>query len=216
MNGPVGALLGLALTPIPLVVGRRLRRGTGTTSIAPVGLQILVVTTVMALAGAAVASATTGAGAVAATIAALVAASAVAVDLAELRLPNVLTYSLIAGGAVVAVTGAFTGHTAHPWLALLAGVGYGLVMLVLALVSPRGGYGLGDVKLAVGLGIWVGLDYPAAVAGALLYGQLLILATLLMFYIAARRRPVAGTELAEAPLGPALLAGAALAVLFSG
>lgn len=216
MNGPAGALLGLALTPIPLAVGRRLQRGTSVIPVAPAGLRVLVVAAVMALAGAAVVSATSGVSSIPAAVAAVVAASAAAVDLAELRLPNVLTYVLIAGGAVVVVVGAFTGQLAHPWLTLLAGAGYGLVMLVLALVGPRGGYGLGDVKLAAGLGIWVGLDYPTAAAGALLYGQLLILATLLVAYGASRRRPVAGAGPVEAPLGPAILAGSALAVLLTG
>lgn len=216
MTGYLCALIGLALTPVPLAVGSRLRRSPDVTAVVPTGLRVPIVATLMALAGAAVLSSATRVGMAVAAVAALVAVCAAAVDLAEMRLPDVLTYPLAAGGVAVAAVGFLTGQVEHPWLALLAGAGYGLVMLVLALASPRGGYGLGDVKLSAGLGVWVGLDYPATVAGALLYGQLLILATLLLSYAAARRRPVSDAPPAEAPLGPALVAGAALALLLTG
>lgn len=217
MSVSVGVVGGLALTPIPVAAGYLLRRGKGGPVIVPRGLQVVVVATLMALAGAAVVSSTSGIGVVVSAAAALIAASAAAVDLTELRLPNVLTYALIISGIAAAIAGSVTGQVDHPWLALLAGGGYGVVMLLLALAVSHGGYGLGDVKLAAGLGIWVGLHHPTAVAGALLYGQILILLTLVIWYLISRqRRTGKAAPPGEAPLGPALMAGATLAVLFTG
>ena len=80
---------------------------------------------------------------------AAVAPSLVRVDLAEHRLPNRLVVpALIAGVAGLGLSWPASG--APPLVPLIAGAGYGGVLLVLALF---GGVGMGDVKLAATLGL---------------------------------------------------------------
>jgi leader peptidase (prepilin peptidase)/N-methyltransferase len=80
------------------------------------------------------------------------------------------------------------------------------VYLSLALVSP-GGLGMGDVKLAALLGLYLGwLGWAAVVLGAL--AGFVVQALVALVLLAIRRIGLRG----ELPFGPAMLAGAALAI----
>lgn len=130
----------------------------------------------------------------------------VAIDLACHRLPDVVTGPtaavLLAGLAVEALR-----TDAWPDLgrALLAGLVLGAAFLALALVSPSS-LGLGDVKLAALLGVFLGwFGWPTvlvAVVATFLLGGLVALALVLS------RRASRSTQLA---FGPWLVVGAGVA-----
>ena len=131
-----------------------------------------------------------------------------AIDLACLRLPD----PLVAAAALAAVAGllaaSLAGGEFGPFVragsaATAMFIGY----LVLALI-PGANLGLGDVKLAGLLGLMLGwIGWPAVLFGALL--PHLINGPLALFLLlsgkARRDTPL--------PLGPALLAGAWLAIV---
>lgn len=130
-----------------------------------------------------------------------------AVDLRCLRLPDPLVAALalltVAPLAAVAVTGGEPGRLGR---ATLAAVLCFSAYLLLALL-PGGGLGFGDVKLAAVLGFllgWVG--WPAVVLG--LAAPHLINGPVVVFLLLTGRAR-RGTAL---PFGPALLAGALIAV----
>ncbi len=135
-------------------------------------------------------------------------AAAALVDLAVRRVPNVLTLSSYIG--VVAFLAVQTA-SGHDWAGLLkaviGGIGLAVFYLVLA-VASRGGLGLGDVKLAAGLGTalsWIGIT--ALVAGTVL-GLLLAGATGLAAILMGRLR-----WHQQFPFGPCLVLGALLILL---
>ncbi len=126
-------------------------------------------------------------------------------DCHEHRLPNRWTGALAAGGALTAAAVALlSGEPGVLLTAVLCGVGYLAAMLLLHLLT-RGGLGMGDVKLAGGLGLYAGVLGPGAtaVAGvlAILLGGLLAVALVLT------RRARASTHL---PFGPPMLLAAAV------
>ncbi len=140
---------------------------------------------------------------------AMLAVVAAAVDLAELRLPNAMTYTMLAGGLIVLSVAAITEGPLDVWRGLAGAAAYGGWMLAVALIVPEG-YGLGDVKFAAALGLWTGLLSWMALATAVLIGQLFIVVSLIAVRVRHRYQPGSGTH---AALGPALAAGAMLAIL---
>jgi leader peptidase (prepilin peptidase)/N-methyltransferase len=104
---------------------------------------------------------------------------------------------------VAAVTAGESGRVGRGALAaVLCGAAY----LVVALL-PGGGLGFGDVKLAAVLGFALGwIGWPAVLAGLILPHVINGPVALFLLVSGRARR---GTAL---PLGPALLAGALLAV----
>jgi leader peptidase (prepilin peptidase) / N-methyltransferase len=124
------------------------------------------------------------------------------VDLRCLRLPNPLVAALaITAGFPLAVLAPERAGTA-----LLASVTVLAAYGILASL-PGGGLGLGDVKLAAVLSLILGFaGWPAVIAGVvtphLINGPIALF--LLITRRAGRRRPL--------PFGPALLAGALLAL----
>ncbi|MEU3722039.1 A24 family peptidase [Streptomyces sp. NPDC031705] len=133
------------------------------------------------------------------------------VDLAVHRLPDVLTLPLAAACAALLGAAALLPGAAGSWrLALLGGPALGAAYLVLFLVNPAG-MGLGDVKLALPLGValgWYGWGVWAAGAFlGLLYGALYGLALVL--------RGRAGRHQGFA-YGPWMAAGALTGVLLGG
>ena len=132
------------------------------------------------------------------------------IDVQHKLLPNRVLLPA-AGGctALLTVAALATGD----WTALLrAGLGAVLlfvVFLVLALISPRS-LGMGDVKLAGLLGLYLGwLGWPVLVLGAA--AGFVVQALLALALLAARRIGLRG----ELPFGPAMLLGAALAIGWS-
>ncbi|MFG2342155.1 prepilin peptidase [Streptomyces yangpuensis] len=133
------------------------------------------------------------------------------VDRAVHRLPDVLTLPLAAGAAALLGIAALLPGSAGSWrLALLGGGALGAAYLVLHLINPAG-MGLGDVKLALSLGValgWYGWGVWASGAFlGLLYGSLYGLA-LLLRGSATRDQGFA--------FGPFMAAGALTGVLLGG
>jgi leader peptidase (prepilin peptidase) / N-methyltransferase len=125
------------------------------------------------------------------------------IDLACKRLPNMLVEPAIPAGAVLLAVADWTSLGR----AALGAAALGGVYLVLWLL-PGGGIGLGDVKLAVLLGLFLGwLGWGEVLAGALL-PFLLHGPVALVLLIGGRvgRR-------SRLPFGPAMLAGAWLAIV---
>lgn len=130
------------------------------------------------------------------------------IDLHTRRIPNRLTYPLTPTLLVVLAAAAVLEGTPGVALrALLGGIGAFGLLLVLALISPRG-MGMGDVKLAAFIGIGLGYLGWAYVWLGLFAGFLLggVLAALLL---ALRLR----TRKDHIPFGPSLALGAVVALL---
>ena len=129
------------------------------------------------------------------------------VDLEHRLLPNRIVLPATAGAAGLLTLAAAVGNDwNHLRSAALGAVILFVLFLVLALVTPAG-LGMGDVKLAGLLGLhlgWLGVGTLAvgAVAG------FVVQAVLAVALLAVRRVGVKG----EIPFGPALLAGAAVAI----
>lgn len=133
------------------------------------------------------------------------------VDRAVHRLPDVLTLPLAAACAALLGAAALLPGAAGSWrLALLGGLALGAAYLVLFLINPAG-MGLGDVKLALALGValgWYGWGVWAAGAFlGLLYGAVYGL------YLVLSGR--AGRDQGFA-FGPFMAAGALTGVLLGG
>jgi leader peptidase (prepilin peptidase)/N-methyltransferase len=132
------------------------------------------------------------------------------VDLRTRLLPNrVVAPGVVVGVALLALAAAVDGTWSALGRALLAGVVAFAALLVLALISPSG-MGMGDVKLAGLLGLYLGwLSWPTVLVGFLL-GFLAQAAVGLLLLVVGR----AGRR-TELPFGPALIAGALVAALLS-
>ena len=129
------------------------------------------------------------------------------VDLRTRLLPDRVVLPTLGAGAVLLGVAALAGHDPAALGRAVAGsallfAGY----LVLALIAPAG-LGMGDVKLAAVLGLYLGwLGWPALVDGAL--AGFVVQAVLALVLLAARRVQLRGAV----PFGPAMLAGAALGI----
>lgn len=132
----------------------------------------------------------------------------VPVDLACLRLPDPLVAAMAGGGGLGLVGAALATGAPGRLLAALAGAALsGAGYVVLALL-PGSRLGFGDVKLAAALGLPLGwLGWPTLGLGLLLPH---LLNGVVVLALLAARRVRRDTAL---PFGPALLAGAWLAVL---
>ena len=129
------------------------------------------------------------------------------VDLQHRLLPNRVLLPAIGTGALLLTGAAALGGN---WSALLrAGLGAVVlfaVFLVLALISPRS-LGMGDVKLAGLLGLYLGwLGWSAVVVGAA--AGFVVQALVALLLLAGRRIGLRS----ELPFGPAMLVGAAVAI----
>lgn len=160
-------------------------------------------------------------------------------DARELRLPDPLTYGLAAATAAAVLVLALTGVPGSVLGAVVGGIGYPLGLLAIALLTPTratpatpaapaagpgGGettvpttrptaLGLGDVKLAVGVGIVAGWSSPATLTTALL----LAAAGHLLWVIGCSVGRRAGTRsgLSGTALGPWMVAGGVAAVVLT-
>lgn len=129
-------------------------------------------------------------------------------DLAHHRLPNRLLATAGTGTVVLlALAAVIEGDGTGFARALLGGCVLGAGFLGLALLRPTG-LGMGDVKLAAVLGLWLGwLSWPSVLLGVLaafVGGGLISLLLLLL----GRVRPDS-----HLPFGPWLLLGAAVATV---
>jgi leader peptidase (prepilin peptidase) / N-methyltransferase len=121
-------------------------------------------------------------------------------DLERRVIPNkVLLVAAVAGVAIVAVG----DPSSLPERAIAAAAAGGALFLV-ALAYPRG-MGLGDVKLAAVMGLFLGRNVAPAILVALLAGSLVGLALIARHGAAARKRAI--------PFGPFLALGSFVALL---
>lgn len=126
-------------------------------------------------------------------------------DLARHRIPDVLNLAAAGSGALLLLIPWDGTAYGRAWLAALA-VSAG--MLALALLGPSG-LGMGDVKLAPTLGLYLGyLGWSAVLIGVVagfILGALAALGVLARDALA--RRPLSGALRTALPFGPFLLAG---------
>ncbi|MET8910301.1 A24 family peptidase [Micromonospora sp. NPDC004551] len=132
------------------------------------------------------------------------------VDLACLRLPDPLVAAAAAAGGVGLVGAALITGTPARLLAALAGAAVSFAGSVLLALLPGARLGFGDVKLTAALGLPLGwLGWPTLGLGLLLPH---LLNGVVVLALLAARRVRRDTPL---PFGPALLAGAWLAILLA-
>lgn len=124
-------------------------------------------------------------------------------SVSDLRTRTVPNRALLAGALTAAATLALLDPAELPARALWA-LGAGGFLLCPALISP-GSMGLGDVKLAGLLGLYLGGEVITALLAAFLAGTLAGLLMLIRHGIAARKMAI--------PFVPYLALGAAAAVL---
>lgn len=129
------------------------------------------------------------------------------IDFSLHLLPNPLVLSLLAGGLLCLLAATFGGEQ---WANLVRGLTSAAILfviyLILALISPAG-LGMGDVKLAAPVGLYLGyLGWTQ-----LLYGGLLgfILNGLVTMLVVARNRKKRTSEVAHGPsmVGAAVVIG---------
>jgi leader peptidase (prepilin peptidase)/N-methyltransferase len=127
----------------------------------------------------------------------------VAITLTDLE-QRVIPNKILAVSAVLAVAIAAAADPGSlPERAIAAAAAGGLLLLA-ALAYPRG-MGLGDVKLAATMGLFLGRDVGPAILVALLAGSLVGLATIVRHGAAARKRAI--------PFGPFLALGGVVGLL---
>lgn len=133
------------------------------------------------------------------------------VDLAEHRLPNAVVFpTLVVVAALLVLASAMTGA----WIPLLWALGGAAAMFtvyfLLALISPSS-MGMGDVKLALVIGLllgWFGLNaWLIGLLAAFVFGGVAAVVALALHRVTLR---------GSIPFGPSMLAGALAAVLLVG
>ncbi len=136
---------------------------------------------------------------------ALVAAPIIRTDLMRHRIPDLLNVAALLSGALLLLIPGSLADYGRAWLAALAVTA---AMLGLALIGPSG-LGMGDVKLAPALGLYLGyLGWEATVIGLAAGFVLAAVAAIgLVARYAIARRPVAGALRRALPFGPFLLMG---------
>lgn len=147
-------------------------------------------------------------------------------DARELRLPDELTYTLAAATTVAVIILQVTGEGDGALRAVLSGAGYALALLLFAVLAPTGktitaeagrvrtatpaALGLGDIKLAVGLGVVLGWTSMTVLIGAVFLtatGHLLWLIGCTLARRAGRSYGMTATA-----LGPWMVGGAVAAL----
>jgi leader peptidase (prepilin peptidase) / N-methyltransferase len=127
----------------------------------------------------------------------------VAVTLTDLERRIIPNKILLAGAIAAVAIAAATDPDSLPERALAALAAGGL-LLAAALAYPRG-MGLGDVKLAATMGLFLGREVGPAILVALLAGSLVGLAMIARYGAAARKRAI--------PFGPFLALGGIVGLL---
>lgn len=131
------------------------------------------------------------------------------IDIRHHKIPNRLVYPAILLSAAWVVVADLAGSELSAPSAGIGFLAYGVGLLIVALISPRG-MGMGDVKLAALVGLVLGslgLDHVAVAAGlGILLGGVGAIVALVAG--AGRKTPI--------PFGPYLAAGAAVATFVGG
>ncbi|MET0559262.1 MAG: prepilin peptidase [Solirubrobacterales bacterium] len=127
----------------------------------------------------------------------------VAVTLTDLE-RRIIPNAILLVGAVAAVAIAAIGDPGSLPVRLAAGVGAGGLLFLAALAYPKG-MGLGDVKLAATMGLFLGRNVIPAIFVALLAGSLVGLVMIAREGAVARKRAI--------PFGPFLALGGIIGLL---
>jgi len=122
------------------------------------------------------------------------------IDLEERRIPNRVTVPASVAALLIGLL-----HSSGLPDQVLFGFGVGLFLFVFALLS-RGGFGMGDVKLGIVLGLFLGKYVILALFVGLLASAVLSVGLLLRYGLAAGRKT-------WIPLGPFLALGGVVALL---
>jgi leader peptidase (prepilin peptidase) / N-methyltransferase len=132
-------------------------------------------------------------------------------DATRHRIPDVLSVAALTVGALLLLVPQTWDAYGRGWLAALA---LTAAFLGLALIGPSG-LGMGDVKLAPALGLYLGyLGWTQVIVGVLAGFVLAALAALIVILRdAVTRRPLAGALRKALPFGPFLLVGTLVALL---
>ncbi len=129
------------------------------------------------------------------------------IDLATERLPDALVLPALGGLlASLVVASAITGDWARLGTAVLASLAAGAGYFALAWISPSS-MGLGDVKLALPLGLALGWHGWLVLLVGVLAAFVLLLVVALVLLVA--RRGIRGVQV---PFGPLMMLGAAAAI----
>lgn len=132
------------------------------------------------------------------------------IDLELYRLLDKITFPVLGASVVlIAAVSTIEGDPGRILLAAAGSVGYFVFLFIPALVYPRG-MGLGDVKLALLMGLYLGWVNPVLCLYALIVAALLGLVAGIVLFVARGRKS------AEFPFGPWLALGCTLVILFSG
>ncbi|MDP9887104.1 prepilin peptidase [Pseudarthrobacter enclensis] len=132
------------------------------------------------------------------------------IDVALHLLPNPLVLILLAGGLLLLLLPGLTDKQSDEWLrAALGAVILFAAYLILRLISP-GGIGMGDVKLAAPVGLYLGyLGWTQLLYGGLLGFVLNGAVTVLVLRVKGREQAT------EVPHGPSMLGVLAAIALFT-
>ncbi|GAB3499441.1 prepilin peptidase [Flexivirga sp.] len=214
----VGSIAGAVAIPVALLLRRRLRTAAHRyddeldTPARHHAWVVVVLPVIVLLVGRALAESHNALLALAYCVSLPVFAALAAIDLDVHRLPDALTLRLAPVAVVIAaVASASTGDWFALLRAVLAGAALGAAYLVLLLVSRGGaGLGLGDVKLALGIGTLLGWFSWSAVLSGTLIG--FILGGLWAAGLLITRRATRQTYIA---FGPFMIGGTVLALLAS-
>lgn len=134
------------------------------------------------------------------------------IDVREHRLPNKWTGLLVAGAGMFLLASTFTATDASVlsgrWVATLVGSGSYLAVMLLLHIITRAGIGMGDVKLAAGLGLYTGfIGLDAFLAGVVLA---FVIGGLQAVFVMVFRGATKSTLIA---FGPAMILGCVVSVL---
>lgn len=131
------------------------------------------------------------------------------VDLEHYRLLDRITFPVLGVSAVLILgVSAIEGDVGRIGLALVGSVGYFVFLFIPALVYPRG-MGLGDVKLALLMGLFLGWLHPILCLYALITACVLGVVAGGVLYFARGRKST------QFPFGPWLALGCVVALLAS-
>jgi len=131
------------------------------------------------------------------------------IDLDHRVIPNRVLFPAIAAGAGLLLIGAVIDGAAGAWLRALGGAAAYFMGLLLIALLARGGFGMGDVKLAILLGMFLGyLGWDRVLLGAVLA---IFLGGLSSVGLLVSRRKGRADKFAY---GPYLVVGAYIAVLY--
>lgn len=131
-----------------------------------------------------------------------------AIDLEHRRLPNVLVLPTLLGGAVLLGTAAFLDLDPGQAARAVAGAGVAFALYLIIELVSRGGVGMGDVKLAAPVGLFLAyLGWGQLAVG--LFAGFLTGGLVGLVLLAARR----ASRRTAIPFGPWILVGAWLGIL---